>query len=216
MDRAAGIDVSHWKPVKDWGALRAAGVSFVGIKASEGVTYVDPTFRRHQEEFRKHDFALGIFYHFARSGNPITQAERFLDVVGKLRANERVCLDLEVSPMQRPILALEWVNTFYNIILGAACGPERPFIYTSKRFWRTIGDPLWDLASEVDLWVPRYNAEGSAPAVPHPWTSCGWTIWQWTDGEYPEHVTPGVGKCDANWFKGDEAALRAYAAGRAA
>jgi hypothetical protein len=83
-------------------------------------------------------------------------------------------------------------------------------IYTSKRIWRTIGDPDWAMASEVDLWSPRYNAQGVEPGLPKPWQDIGWKIWQWTDGAFPEHVTPGVGKCDANLFAGDDQALAAF------
>ena len=209
--RAHGIDVSHWKPIKNWTDLYSSGVTFVGMKATEGRTYVDPTLRTHRDEFRRHPFLLGIYYHFARSGDPVKQAQRLEDAVGPLRDNERLCLDLEVSPTEDPKEAVKWVDLFFTELMGGACGDRRPIIYTSKRIWRTIGDPTWDLASEVDLWAPRYNAQGVEPLPALPWAAAGWKFWQWTDGEFPLHFTPGVGKCDANYFQGTDEELAAYA-----
>lgn len=210
MERAKGIDVSHWKPIKDMAAVWDSGVRFVGIKASEGPTYVDPSFRKHREEVRMTPMSLVIYYHFARTGSAGKQAERFMDATGDLRNNERLCLDLEVSPTPNPNDALAWVEDFYEELMQGACSDRRPMIYTSKRIWRTIGDPDWAMASEVDLWSPRYNAQGVEPDLPKPWQDIGWKIWQWTDGAFPEHVTPGVGKCDGNVFAGDDQALAAF------
>lgn len=210
MTRARGIDVSHHVPVKNWDALVDSGVTFVGVKATEGNTYVDPTLRAHREGLRRKPFALGIYYHFARSGDPVRQADRLMDAVGELRDNERLCLDLEVSPTPDPTAAVEWIDAFYTTLLGGTCSDRRPLIYTSRRIWRYLGDPQWDLAPEVDLWVPRYNTV-MEPELPLPWVSSGWTFWQWTDGTNPLHDTPGVGKCDANYFRGDDEELRDYA-----
>jgi GH25 family lysozyme M1 (1,4-beta-N-acetylmuramidase) len=209
--RALGVDVSHWKPVKNWSELYNSGVRFFGAKATEGNKYVDPTLRTHRDESRRQPFLLSIFYHFARSGDPRAQANRLQDAVGDLRPNERLCLDLEVSPTDDPKDALDWVDKFFETLMGGACSDRRPLIYTSKRIWRMIGDPAWDLASEVDLWSPRYNAQMIEPIPALPWAAAGWSFWQWSDGETPPVVTPGIGRCDVNYFKGDEAALAEYA-----
>lgn len=199
--RAEGIDVSHHKPVRDWSALSASRVYFIGVKATEGTTYLDPTFKLHRDAFRSSPLHLAIYYHFARPGDPVHQAERFMDAVGPLQANERLCLDLEGSgPTENPTHALAWLDAFYETLMDGACSDRRPFIYTSKRIWRMIGDPAWDLASEIDLWAPRYSR--AEPELPSPWKR--WTLWQYSDGESPDVlVTPGVGRCDRNVFNGD-------------
>lgn len=209
MSRAQGVDVSHHKPIKDYGALYDSGVRFVGVKATEGQSYVDPTLRTHRDELRRNPFVLIIYYHFGRSGDPVRQAERLQDAVGQLRSNERLCLDLEVLPAT-PDLTLQWVDRFYSTLMQDVCSDRRPLIYTSKRIWRTFGDPSWDLALDVDLWAPRYNLSAE-PLVPTPWADRSWMIWQWSDGETPPFVTPGIGRCDRNYFNGDDQALERYA-----
>lgn len=206
MSRAQGIDVSHWKPVVDWAAVAGSAVRFVGIKATEGNTVQDDKLQAHREGFRAYPFVLGIYYHFCRTGRPEAQAERLVASVGPLQDNERLCLDFEVVPEGADGLA--WITAFMDV-LKSANPDRRPLLYTSKRIWRMIGDPDWARAGEVDLWLPRYNASGTEPDLPKPWSS--WTIWQFSDGDFPQHVTPGVGRCDANLFCGDEVALAKYA-----
>jgi len=227
MDRAKGIDVSRWCPVKDWNAVAKSGVTFVGMKATEGQSTLDPTLRTHRDAFRQQPFLLGIYYHFARSGKPQDQAERLLDAVGPLKDNERLALDFEVMVTTHPQDGLEWIDQFYQIIRAEY--PDRPpFIYTSDRIWRQLGSgedegPNWEHADDVDLWAPRYNNFVAEPVVPRPWKNhkatgfngngIGWTIWQWTDGGAtgPDYETPGVGKCDANVFRGGDTVLAEYA-----
>jgi len=213
-NRARGLDVSHHRPVKDWSALLRAPERpvIVGIKATEGLKFTDPMLMEHRKGFRDHPFLLGVYYHFARSGNAFDQAKRFQDRVGPLENNERLCLDLEVTPASSQERALDWVDAFYSELMGGACSDRRPFIYTSKRKWDEIcGGKPWVLGTtEVDLWAPRYNGTGTEPKLPRPWEKRGWSIWQWSDGDFPTHELPGVGECDGNYWKDDEDDLRAY------
>ena len=168
MTRAKGIDISHWKVVNDWQKVYESGVRFVGIKATEGLTYLDPDLRKNREAVRRQPFLLTIYYHFARPGSARKQAERLVDAIGALRDNERLCLDLEgAGPTpEDPRRAIDWINEFYDS-LHAGVHDRRPLMYTSNRIWGTIGDPEWSLASGVDLWVPRYSRK--EPVLPKPW-----------------------------------------------
>ena len=44
MATISGIDVSYWDSGIDWPKVRATGQRFVIAKATEGITYKDPTF----------------------------------------------------------------------------------------------------------------------------------------------------------------------------
>lgn len=220
--RANGLDVSHYHPVLDWGALTSptnyaagfAAPTFICVKATEGNSVVDPKLREHREGFRASSMLLGIYYHFARSGNPRVQATRFMDVVGPLDPRERLCLDLEVAPAKGPEAVRDWVADFYSVIMRSdgLSFDRRPFIYTSERAWRELaGNQTWVAGSmDVDLWAPRYNNAGREPLLPPPWANRGWRVWQWTDGQEPPHELPGVGECDGSVWSGGEDDLRAY------
>lgn len=212
MSRAAGIDVNAYHPVTDFAALGASSISFVGVKATEGNTVTDKKFVHHRDELRQLPLDLVIFYHFARSGDPVYQANRLLHAIGSLRPNERVCLDLEVLP-DDPGSVLAWVDAFYARV-QRAYPATRQLIYTSKRIWDSFGSPAWPRAARsVDLWAPRYNSTQTEPLVPAPWSA--WQIWQWTDGgeHGSSYNVAGVGECDGNLWNGDRDALKTWVAG---
>lgn len=217
---AHGPDVNGWHPVKDWGALAASGATIFGAKATEGNRTTDKTFARHRDGVRDWPFALAVYYHFARAGNPREQARRFCDVVGTMEANERMCVDFEGKEAKDLVCGpdaaanLRWLGEFLDVLIDVAPG-RRPLIYTSGRVWSLIGDPAWEYGAAVDLWAPRYSDGVKQPKLPSPWRARGWTIWQWTDGTILPNAYPGVGPCDSNVFAGDEAALRRYATGAA-
>lgn len=214
-NNARGIDVSHWRVVKDWFALSKDHISFIGIKATEGNKTTDSALAQHREGARRVGFELVIYYHFARSGDPLAQARRFMNAIGALKPNERLALDLEASlPEQDQKRMLAWLDVFYKT-LNETYSDRKHFIYTSKRIWEMFGNPSWDGADNVELWAPRYNSTGTQPAMPKPWEgrpaeNGSWKIWQWSDGEFPENVVAGVGKCDSNIWAGTVGDLREW------
>jgi lysozyme len=206
--RALGIDVSHHCRVTDFPSVLDDGITLFGMKATEGQTFIDPTLAFHRAGARMQPFTLVVYYHYGRPGDPAREAGRFMDTVGPLRDNERLVLDLEGETVAdlpaAPEAMIPWLDGFYTELMRGACTDRRPILYSSKRVWNMFGNPAWDLAGEMDLWVPRYGA--AEPELPAPWNA--WTFWQWTDSR----ITPGVSKaCDSSYFNGDEAALRSYA-----
>ena len=63
----AGIDVSHWQGTINWNSVRAAGIEFAWIKATEGTSYKDPQFNRNYPNAHAAGVIRGA-YHFARPG----------------------------------------------------------------------------------------------------------------------------------------------------
>lgn len=209
QERARGIDVNHYHRIADFVAMQEADLSFVGVKATEANHTVDKNLVYHRDGLRKLPLDLVVYYHFARTGSPVKQAEHLINAVGPLAPNERFALDLEVLPAP-PESVLQWVDEFYARLARSYAG-MRQLIYTSARIWEAFGNPTWNRDS-VDLWAPRYNATGTEPRLPKPWKK--WTIWQYTDGgeHGPDYSCPGVGSCDANVWNGDRAAVRAWMA----
>lgn len=201
MDRARGIDVSHYQDVTSWGDIYDGGISYVGVKATQGKTFVDPKLSEYRAGVRSMPFVAAFYYHFASAGDPVGQANRFVDTVGELRANERLCLDLEDDKTGKPTVDLDWAETFFNTLPA----DRRSLLYTSQRIWLQLGNPTaWGPAAKVDLIVPRYGPD--EPRVPGPWPA--WMFWQ--DSE--DGTVPGIaGKCDTSVFNGDVDALKVYA-----
>src|SRR5882672_9538638 len=62
--RPMGIDVSHYQSVINWTNVAGAGITFAWCKATEGLTYVDPTFVSNVTHAKAVNIPIGL-YHFA-------------------------------------------------------------------------------------------------------------------------------------------------------
>jgi len=209
-----GPDISKWDPVKDWGALAASGARFFGAKATEGTSYTDPTFKANKLGFRQSpNFTIGVYYAFLHiEKSPKDQADLLIKAVGDLEPRERLCADFEtksyenVDPDVVKRHGLEYLDQFYaHLDASGILNGSRPLLYTSYRHWLVIGNPTWERAKFVDLWVPRYHMPNPMPPdkLPAPWAN--WKVFQWTDGGEPPrgtgiyHNVPGIGCCDVNF-----------------
>ena len=212
-DRAVGPDVSHFHPIVDMGRLLDTGVSFIGMKVSQGSSYVDPWFGRHLQLARDAGdrLAARLLYHFIEGGvDPVKQARRFMSLVGTPAPGDVLVGDVEerrAGDVVNPPPAIEEVEAFFSE-LPASC---RQACYVSARIWSLIGNPTWARASEVGLWAPRYSDGAAEPALPR--SAAGpvwpqWDFWQYSQGD----AFPGVdGPADGNYFRGTSAELRAWA-----
>ena len=150
MSNALGIDVNHYVYITDVALILANNISFVGIKCTEGTTVNDSQFLAHRNLVRSQPFALVIYYHLARTGDPVAQAHRFLETVGELHANERLALDTE----RTSTVSIQWIDTFYSELPT----DRRHILYTSAGVWTGMGNPEWSKSETVDLWLPRYGS----------------------------------------------------------
>ena len=96
-----GIDTSKYQGKVNWQAVKQAGYDFAIIKASEGVGYTDPEFRRNWNESRAAGLLVGA-YHFARVSKSPTieddarkEAEWFASLLGNPANTLPPMLDIE-------------------------------------------------------------------------------------------------------------------------
>jgi lysozyme len=191
-----GIDVSRYQGDIDWNAVRASGVKFAWIKATEGGDRVDDKFLQNWEQAKQAGIPRGA-YHFAywcRSGEE--QAAWFIAHVPK---------DPDALP---PVLDLEWNNQSktcpkhpsreealrtVHVILDAmeqAYG-KRPVIYTAVDFHR---DVLAGEFADYPMWVRSVK---DYPSVKY-----GNRVWHFWQHTAQGHV-PGInGYVDRNAFHG--------------
>jgi len=77
------VDISHFDDVQDWDRVKRFGILGVINKATEGPGMVDRTFAIRRKPAADHDILYGA-YHFIRPGDPVAQADHFLDVVNSV------------------------------------------------------------------------------------------------------------------------------------
>jgi len=188
------IDVSHWQEPdgsSPWPRLRKAGIRGVILKATEGDSYIDPTFRERYEAALEEGFPV-CGYHFLRPGNMQTQMSHFVETVQPING-ERLVLDHEdpgvsLSDLKDAVQALIDFNPSLQIT-----------IYSGYVIKEQIGQDEYDpwLSGNTSLWLAHYTT--GEPTWPRG-TWAEWSLWQYTD----QGTVDGYGPLDLNRFNGSD------------
>jgi lysozyme len=152
--------------------LRLGGVRLVGLKATEGYTFVDATVRARAKRARLAGIRR-LFYHFARPdlhpNGAITEADHFLGVVAAMvRKGDYLALDFETRNGKLAGKAhADWARAFNHRVqrrLG-----KWPLFYANPDM---IGFLDQSLPIGGGLWLAAYGPnDGHQHPVrpPHPW-----------------------------------------------
>ena len=167
------VDLSNNNGFVDFPRLAAGGIRGVYLKATEGRTYPDGTFRRRRELANAAGLHVGA-YHFAApyNGNvPEAEARNFLAAVGKLEDNDlKPALDMEGNrrhPQPDPLYA-GWSRAFNRIVKDAL--GAWPLFYSYPSYidgMRIGGVPIGG-----GLWLASFGRNDGAEhgyTVPRPW-----------------------------------------------
>ncbi|RYH10884.1 GH25 family lysozyme [Tropicimonas sp. IMCC6043] len=199
-----GLDVSRWQQDIDWTSARAAGISFVFIKATEGVEEIDPKFETHWAGAGRAGLPRAAYHYFYFCAPAAAQARWFIANVPRILGGLPHVLDMEWnhrSPTCRkrppgPEVRSE-AKTFLDI-LEAHYG-QRPILYTTVDFWEDTG--IGRLPG-TRFWLRSVSAQ---PAERYP--GANWDFWQYTG----TGLVPGVpGKVDINVFRGSVQSWQRY------
>jgi len=187
------VDISHHNPTPDWQALKAGGTLGVILKATEGASYVDPTFQSRWAA-AKDNGLLRSAYHFLRPTDVVTQMQCFLRTVNPSRT-ERLCIDYEdaevlftdLEKAAQYLLNAGVQTTIYgsNVLVEACKGRTSPIL------------------SKTSLWQARYSS--NEPVVPSIWPT--WSLWQFSEKCKVSGIT---GNVDGNHWNGHPANLPAW------
>lgn len=198
-----GIDVSHYQEKIDWERLRNANmgndpVTFVIIKATEGVSLIDDYFNENFYQARRNGFIRGAYHFLTPDVSAKEQARFFLRQVHLEEGDLPPVLDIEderkwlasgKNKKQIQRMALAWLNEVekhYGV---------KPIIYSSLRFRKEILDnKRFDL---YPFWMAHYY-------VAEPTKEISWFFWQHTDCGKISGIR---GPVDCNVFHGSRSEL---------
>ncbi|KAI4157635.1 MAG: hypothetical protein LQ342_008119 [Letrouitia transgressa] len=204
-----GFDISHYQPNVNFGAAYSSGARFVIIKATEGTSYIDPSFSDHYTGATKAGFIRGG-YHFARpsSSSGASQANYFLAHGGGWSKDGITLpgmLDIEYNPSGATCYGLSassmvsWISDFVSTYHSKT--GRYPLIYSTNDWWTTCTGNSKSFSTTCPLVLARY---GSSPGtIPGGWPFQ--TIWQNADS-----YTYGG---DSDKFNGDLTQLKKLATG---
>jgi lysozyme len=208
-----GLDLSHFQGAVDWKSVASAGMAFAFLKATDGITYTDPTYPANLAGARGAGLPCGAYHFFRPLDDANRQADYFCSQAGFQAGDLPPVLDIEetksdehpqedwsiLPAAQRVNNIQQWLNRIEGNL------KVRPVIYVATSFVEGF------LAGSTQfqgypLWVARYaNQVGTLPPG---WND--WTFWQYS----PNGQVPGVsGQVDLDYFNGAAADLRKLGGG---
>jgi GH25 family lysozyme M1 (1,4-beta-N-acetylmuramidase) len=129
-----GPDVSHYQSTIDWAKVKSHGAEFAMAKATEGVSYKDPSFAANWKGMKAAGIKVRGAYHFGHpNDNTKAQVDYFLGMVGSTGAGDFLVLDIESADKQSPTRVAEFSSEFVKLVHNHTKRPV--FVYTGEWFW---------------------------------------------------------------------------------
>jgi lysozyme len=200
-----GLDVTHLSGSIDWAKVVASGYYFVFVKATQGLSFVDPSFKQNWDAAGQFGLIRGA-YHFLGTAGGDQEASFFLSTLKGITlgpCDVGAALDLEQdmtstnASTARIDQALSWL-----IAVKAALG-KAPILYAGISYLAQLGDPASFAA--YPLWIASYS-----PTPRLPPSRSSYAFWQFTDGHFGPQMGPLTG-VDTEIFNGTPAELFALA-----
>ena len=213
-----GVDVAHYNSdppygFENWAQVKTSGRTFAWNKATEGVTYTDPSFATNMASGHTAGMVMGA-YHFAdcETNTAVAEANHFLSVASAYIGAGYLppVLDLE-DPASGPALSsaftsttlTAWVQTWMTTVENAT--GVAPVIYTDGTYAAFLNSSL----NHYGLWIadPATSATTPPPAnLLGVWTTWAFKQYSWTG------VVPGIGstqstQTDLDVYNGTQASF---------
>jgi lysozyme len=197
------VDLSHHNASPDFSEA-SKHIRAVILKATQGTSYVDPTFQARRQEALDNGLLVGA-YHFATKKPAKAQVDHFLQTVGA-QEGQILAIDIEADPGS--VSSVTYQQALGIIDLVKERTGSWPLVYGGSYLRELLQGQSASSFKNCPLWWAAYNN--------HPnWPSDIWpemTIWQYTDGTAGNtpHEVQGIGKCDRDIFNGSASELEKF------
>lgn len=196
-----GIDVSHHQGAIDWKTVKAQGIDFAFIKATEGENFKDSDFEKNWKSAQEAGITVGAYHYFTFCRSGVDQANNFIATVPVVS-----------FPVLPPVIDLEFggncakepqkADLFTDLHLFEkrvkAHFGRKPVYYVTREFYRAY---LSDGPITNDLWVRNIFFR------PHLSEQHRWVFWQYANRGRLQGID---GPVDLNVFSGSSEEWKNY------
>lgn len=228
-----GVDVSHYQAKIDWPLLKANGVEFAIVKASQG-SYVDPSLKDHVSGANSAGIIVGAYQWNDPTLPYKSQAQTFLDAIAGLPISFLAC-DTEqfwadwsewtTHSITKLVPATTISECARNTMAYWGDRSKLPqIVYTRDTFIDGYSRPMLTWIKNYPLWLAAYpfNAQiittdwdtfkrQYLPVVKPPLLPEGCKTWTFHQFSGDKFILPGcTSKLDLNYFNGSLADLQAW------
>lgn len=156
-----GIDISNWQSGLDPAAM--AGTDFIIVKATQGTSYVNPSFAGHARGTLSSGRLLGV-YHYIDGSGAAAEARHFVDAIRPHIGHALLALDWESKENGA------WGDGAYLRQVAQEVidlTGVRPLVYCSASALG-VAAPVAK-ALDCGLWVAQYASMAATGYQQHPW-----------------------------------------------
>jgi lysozyme len=181
-----GVDLSRYNNVVDFHAVVASGVKDCFLKATQGLTEIDPRYSEYKQRAKEVGLRVGSYHFFVPEVDPIAQMEHFASVAQFAKGEIIPVIDSETPGNgvgQSTRQAYDKLKAYIYAINSARV----PGIYSGQAFFESYLQKYFPNGSMV--WCARYG--------PHPDIDCA--AWQFTS---TGHIAGIDGSVDEDVFIG--------------
>ena len=190
-----GIDISRYQGAVNFEEIEAAGVNYVFIRATEGITYQDGDYKSNVASARAAGLTIGAYHFYETNDDPDTQLKNFTSLVTLKPGDLPPVVDIEKLHNNDELDLTKNLQKYLNG-LESHYG-VKPVIYSgfnfSNKYLTGFGD--------YPLWLADYKV--NEPKLPMGWSD--WAFWQWSQSGTTEGVN---GYVDTDRYNGNEASFR--------
>jgi hypothetical protein len=166
------VDLSSNNGPPNLAAHWNGGYRTIALKATENIGYTWPAHAGYADQWHSYGGRIirgrVVHYHFARPGDPVAQADHFVNTIrGHFGRRDVVCLDAERGGVNGT-----FARAFIDRVI-TRMGTVNGLIYGSPSFLNANGIGKY---RGWRLWLAEY---GPRADVPRSWRT--WMAWQWTD-----------------------------------
>lgn len=163
-----GIDISGHQQGID---LAAVPCDFVIIKATQGISFVNPDFKRQIAQALSLNKLVGV-YHYATAANISQQVEHFVETILPYFGKVIIALDWEKDDNKK-FGDYKFCEDLLEAIKDRT--GKIPFLYMSKSVARQY---KWERGRYYPFWCAQYKKLAPRTYVDNPWTDDkGWGAW---------------------------------------
>lgn len=170
-----GVDVSSYQGNIDWEILSQQDISFAFIKASEGSSFEDPYYKTNFQNAIKTDLKIGAYHFFSYDSSGNTQAENFINIVGKHDTMMPPVVDIEFyGDKEKNLPSKEETQINLKELLQRLeeYYEQKPIIYVVNKSYDLY---IKDAFEDYPIWI--------RDVLKKPKLSDGreWTMWQYSN-----------------------------------
>lgn len=181
-----GIDVSKWQGIINWTNVKAAGIRYLILRCSYGITRDERFILNIASAMGTFvGWMFGVYHYYDPRFRPADQAKIVLDTLAPYRQHiNRIWIDLEFT-WSGSFEASKYWKEFAQILINN--GYNIGF-YTRKTWWDLyVGDLAWWFG-QYPLWVAQYSS--MLTYIPKGWTEA--QLWQDKVGIVAEDFPPNT------------------------